>query len=220
MPKDKLLQKPEILRAIRNHLVHHGVAPTVEELRKSLGVGSTRTVLRYLNWLEAGGDIERWPGARGLRLLRDPEHDGVHTVAIPLIGEVAAGTPILAVENCEVTLRLPRAAAPVGANYFLLRVRGNSMNRATVPGGHIENGDLVLVRQQATADENEIVIALIDGEATVKRFHRGPGYFLLKPESSDPAYEPILVEDEFQFQGIVTRVIKRGSELLEEEPSN
>ncbi len=217
MPKDKLFQKPEILRAIRNWLVHHGTPPTVEELRKALGVGSTRTVLRYLTWLQAEGDIERWPGARGLRLLRDPESGGLQTVAVPLVGEIAAGAPILAEENREALLRLPKAFAPASGKYFLLRIRGNSMNLANVHGETIENGDLVLVRQQATADENSIVVALIDGEATVKRLSRGPGYFLLKPESSDGSYEPILVDNDFQIQGIVTKVIKKGAEILDLE---
>jgi len=213
MPKDKLLQKPAILRAIRNWLVHHGVPPTIEELRSNLGVGSTRTVLRYLKWLESEGDIERWSGSRGLRLLRDPER-GLQTVAVPLVGEVAAGTPILAEENREAWIRLPKADAPASSKYFLLRIRGNSMNQAKVPGGTIENGDLILVRQQPTAEENAIVLALIDGEATVKRLANGPGYFLLKPESSDPSYEPILVDSDFQIQGVVIKVIKKGAEIL------
>jgi repressor LexA len=170
-----------------------------------------------LNWLESDGDIERWAGARGLRLLRDPQSDGAHTVAVPLVGEVAAGTPILAEQNCETWLRLPRSAAPAGGRFFLLRVRGTSMDRATVNGDKIEHGDLVLVRQQPVADENAIVVALIDGQATVKRFTRGPGYFILKPESSDPRHHPILVEHDFQIQGVVTRVIKKGAELLDSE---
>ena len=88
------------------------------------------------------------------------------------------------------------------------------MNQAKVPGGTIENGDLILVRQQPTAEENAIVLALIDGEATVKRLANGPGYFLLKPESSDPSYEPILVDSDFQIQGVVIKVIKKGAEIL------
>jgi repressor LexA len=214
MPKDKLIQKDAVLRAIRNWLIHHGNAPTVEELRKVLGVGSTRTVIRYLKSLEEAGDIQRWPGARGMRLLRNPEQRGLETSLIPLIGEVAAGTPILAEENCEAWLRLPVSTAPKGSGYFLLRVRGNSMDRATLNGDRIEPADLVLVRQQTTANEREIVVALIDGEATIKRFVSGPGYYLLKPESSNPEYQPILVNAEFHIQGVVVKVIKKAAELL------
>lgn len=217
MPKDRLIHKNAVLLAIRNWLVHHGNPPTIEELRKTLGVGSTRTVIRYLQSLEKEGDIERWPGARGLRLLRDPDHGGVQTVPVPLVGEVAAGTPILAEENREAWLRLPKSIAPTGGRFFLLRVRGDSMNLANVGGERIESGDLVLVRQQPDADENAIVVALVDGEATVKRFVRGPGYFLLKPESSLMTYQPILVDHDFEIQGIVTKVIKKGAELLDSE---
>jgi len=217
MPKDKLVQKQQVLDAIRNWLVHHGNPPTIEELRKVLGVGSTRTVLRYLTSLEADGDLRRWAGSRGMRLLRNPSDQGLETISIPLVGEVAAGTPILAEENRETWLRLPKRAAPAGGRYFLLRVRGNSMDRAIVGGEKIEPGDLVLVRQQPVADENAIIVALIDGEATVKRFARGPGYFMLKPDSSDPRHHPILVEHDFQIQGVVTKVIKKGAELLDSE---
>ena len=217
MPKDKLIRQEVVLKAIRNWLVHHGNPPTVEELRSALGVGSTRTVLRYLRALEEDGHIERWPGARGMKLLRDSENRGLETVSVPLLGEVAAGTPILAEENRETWVRLPTAAAPASGRYFLLRVRGDSMNLTNVSGEKIETGDLVLVRQQVTADENAIIVALIDGQATIKRFTRGPGYYVLKPESSNPKHRPILVEDDFQIQGIVTKVIKRGAELLDLE---
>jgi len=214
MPKEKLVRREDILAAIRNWLIHHGHPPTVEELRKLLGVGSKRTVLRYLKWLEDEGELERWPGARGMRLVRQPER-GLETVAVPLIGEIAAGTPILAQQNCEAWLRLPKTSALAGGRYFLLRVRGDSMNLAKVGKDKIENGDLLLVRQQMTADENAVVIAFIDGEATVKRFSRGHGYVALKPESSNPVHRPILVENDFQIQGVVTKVIKKGVELLD-----
>jgi repressor LexA len=214
MPKDKRVSKIEILRAIRNSLVHHGVPPTVEELRSALGVGSTRTVQRYLEWLEEEGDLERWSGARGMRLLRDPDQ-GVKTRAVPLVGEAPAGPLMLAEENREGWLRLPlELASPASASFFLLRVRGDSMNRARVGNDIIEGGDLVLVRQQPTAESGSIVVALIDGEATIKRFTRGPGYVLLQPESSNSEHQPILIDQDFRILGAVTRVIKKGSELL------
>lgn len=214
MPKDKRVSKIEILRAIRNSLVHRGVPPTVEELRTALGVGSTRTVQRYLEWLEKEGDLERWSGARGMRLLRDPDQ-GMKTRAVPLVGEVPAGPLMFAEENREGWLRLPlELASPVSASFFLLRVRGDSMNRARVGSDFIESGDLVLVRQQPAAESGSIVVALIDGEATIKRVALGPGYVMLKPESSNPTHQPVLVEQDFRVLGIVTKVVKRGSELL------
>lgn len=89
------------------------------------------------------------------------------------------------------------------------------MNRAAVEGGQIENGDLVLVRQQPTASVGDVVIALIDGQATIKRMAKGSGYLVLKPESSE-THEPIVVKPGFRVQGVVMRVLKKGSELIVE----
>lgn len=214
MPKDKLLSKVEILTAIRNLMMHKGMPPTIEELRRALGVGSTRTVLRYLEWLKEEGDIERWTGARGIRMLRDPGQ-GLTTRAVPMVGEVPAGPLMLAEENREGWLRLPLEMAPASSEFFLLRVRGDSMNQAQVDEERIEGGDMVLVRQQATANQGEIVVALIDGEATIKRLAKGPNYCVLKPDSTNAIHRPILVDADFQVLGVVTRVIKRGSELIE-----
>ena len=88
------------------------------------------------------------------------------------------------------------------------------MNKAVVKDQRIESGDLVLVRQQATAQTNDIVVALVDGEAAIKRLVRGDGYFLLKPDSANPEHRPIVVNCDFHVQGVVTRVLKKGSELL------
>ena len=81
------------------------------------------------------------------------------------------------------------------------------MNRARIDGARIEDGDLVLVRQQPTADPGSVVVALADGEATIKRFVRGPNYFLLKPESTNPEHQPILVNRDFRVHGVVARVL-------------
>ena len=89
------------------------------------------------------------------------------------------------------------------------------MNKATVAGEKIEDGDLVLVRQQATAHDGNIVVALIDGEATIKHFTRGSGYYVLKPNSTNAKHRPIIVDRDFQIQGAVVRVLKRGSVIME-----
>ncbi len=217
MGRRKLLTKEQVLDAINRWLIEKGVPPTVEELRRTMRLGSTRTVLRYLDWLEEEGDIERWPGARGLRPLRAPK-SGLETRSVPIVGEAPAGPLMLAEENYEGWLRLPKEfLRPGNAKFFLLRVRGDSMNRASVAGERIEDGDLVLVWQQPTAQPGEIVVALIDGEATIKRLFKGPGYYLLRPESTNPKHEPILVDQDFRIQGVVLRVLKKGSELLQLE---
>ena len=203
MPRPKTFSKAEILNAIQRLMARRGVPPTVEELRAAL------------NGLEDEGGIELWPGARGILLRRTPG-EGLETRAVPLLGEAPAGPLMLAEERHEGWLRLPaELAKPRSADFFLLRVRGDSMNRAHVEGERIEDGDLVLVRQQTTARPDEIVVAMIDGEATIKRLARGPNYYLLKPESSNRDHRPILAGHDFHVLGVVTRVIKNGSELIE-----
>jgi repressor LexA len=125
---------------------------------------------------------------------------------------------MVAEENIEGWLRLPREnLKPRSAKFFLLRVRGDSMNRAVVAGSRIENGDLIVVRQQPTAEPGEIIVALIDGEATVKCLEKGPNYFVLRPHSTNPENHPIIVHEDFGVAGVVCGVLKKGSELLSSE---
>lgn len=214
MGRKPLYKARDVLQIIHRWMVEQGMAPTVEEIREALGAGSKRTVQRYLQQLEETGDIRRWSGARGIQVLRAPGR-GAETVPIPLVGEAPAGPVMTAEQNVEGWVRLPHSFVR-GGGFFLLRVRGNSMNRARVQGLPIETGDLVLVRKQPTAEPGEVVVALIDGEATIKRFAPGPDYYLLKPESTSPKHHPILVDEETSIQGVVRRVIKRASVLLEE----
>lgn len=214
MGRPKKLTREQVVDAINQWLVKYGFPPTIDELRRVLGVGSKRTVLRYLEWLEESGDIERTPGmARGLKA-HGTGAQSLRTVAVPVVGTAPAGALMLAEENLEGWIQIPRQMAPAGGRFFLLRVRGNSMNRARVAGQFIESGDLVLVRQQPMANDHDLVVALIDDEATIKRLVRKPGYFILKPESSQP-HRPIIVDRDFRIQGVVVRVLKKGSVVLE-----
>lgn len=214
MGRKRLLGREAILEVIHRWIIEQGLPPTVEELRGALRVGSTRTVLRYLRWLEEEGDIRRWRGARGIQPLRAPG-SGIDTIPVPLVGEAPAGPLMIAEQNIEGAVRLPKEfLKPSTMRYFLLRVRGSSMNRASVPGGRIEEGDLVLVRQQSTADPGDVVVALIDGEATIKHLMRAPGYWVLKPESTKRQHQPIVVGRDFRVQGVVCRVLKKGTGIV------
>jgi len=214
MGRRKQLSREEVLSAINEAFIKRGLPPTIEELRQALGVGSTRTVLRYLRWLEEEGDIERWSGARGLRPLRS-DISTVQTRAVPMVGQAPAGPLLLAEHNIDGWVQMPKKMARPGWEYFLLRVRGNSMNKARVAGEKIEDGDLALVRQQAMATDGDIVVALIDGEATIKRFAHASGYFVLKPDSTSAEHRPIVVDRDFHIQGIVVRVLKQGSAIID-----
>ena len=204
------------MEAINRWLVECGLPPTVEELRQTLNVGSKRTILRYLKWLEDEGDIERWPGARGLRLKKNLSV-GIETREIPLVGEATAGALMIAEENHQGSVHLPiQFLARKDAKHFLLRVKGDSMNQAILHDVHIEDGDLVVVEQRANALPGEVIVALVDGEATIKRLAKGDGYYMLKPESSNKSHSPVILLEDFQVQGVVTRVLKKGAFLLDE----
>lgn len=216
MARPKLLTKEQVVDALSRWFIRNSVPPTVEELRRLLGVGSTRTVLRYLDALKEEGYIDRWSGARGLRMRKGPDAS-LQTRLVPIVGEAPAGQLMPAEENILGQVQLPKEfLKPPSAKFFLLRVRGDSMNRAKVEGQTIEDGDLVLVRQQERAEPGKIIVALVDGEATIKKLVKGPGYYVLKPESSNPKHGPIIVAQDFHIQGIVSRVFKKGGELLGE----
>jgi len=214
MARPKLLTKDQVLDTLNRWFIRNSVPPTMEELRRLLGVGSTRTVLRYLDHLKDEGYIERWAGARGLRM-RKGTVATIQTRLVPIVGQVPAGQLMPAEENILGEIQLPKEfLKPPSANFFLLRVRGDSMNRAKIESQTIEDGDLVLVRQQDRADPGKIVVALVDGEATIKKLLKQPGYFVLQPESTNPKHRPIIVAQDFRIQGTVCRVFKKGGELL------
>ena len=216
MGRKPLFDQSQVLSVLHDWIVEHGAPPTIQELAKALKVKSTRTAVRYLRLLEEDGSLER-RGSRGVLLHRMPTHTE-DTVSVPLVGTVAAGALTVADQNIEAWIRLPKTMAkPAGGKLFLLRVRGNSMNLATLGREHIENGDLVLVRQQATPEAGKVVVATVDGEATLKRYVQGPGYGILKPESTEKHHQQVVVRPGFKINGVVQAILKRGSELLRTE---
>ena len=152
-----------------------------------------------------------------MKLLNGVE-SSLTTRSIPLVGTVPARPVMLAEENFEARVRLQEAVlTPLTAQFFLLRVRVNSMNRAEVREGAIVDGELVLIRQQAHADPGQIVLVLIDGEGTVKRLAIGPDYWVLKPNSTSKSHRPIVLDREATIQGVVCRVLKLGSGTMDYE---
>jgi len=149
------------------------------------------------------GHIARKADGR-LRVVQDLPDSDTHarTVLVPLVGQVACGTPFLAEENFEALIPVSTALAKPGHRHFLLRAAGDSMDAAG-----INDGDLMLVRQQPTADSGQYVVALIDDRATVKEFHRSSGTVVLKPRSKSNAHRPIILNSDFRIQGIVLATI-------------
>ena len=208
-----MLDRQHVLNVLHDWIVEHGAPPTIQELAKALEVKSTRTVVRYMQMLEADGALER-RGARGVALHRAPTRSE-QTISVPLVGTVAAGAMMVADQNIEAWIRIPKTMVrPAGGKLFLLRVRGNSMNLAKLGKEHIENGDLVLVKQQATPEPGQVVVATVDGEATLKRYVQGPGYGILKPESTETHHQQVVVRPGFKINGVVEAILKRGAELL------
>jgi repressor LexA len=190
-----------ILNYIRDVSKKRNYPPSVREIGEAVGLSSSSTVHNHLNQLERRGLIKRDPSkSRTVQLVQDAEIDEKrrNAVSIPIVGNVAAGSPILAEQNIEDHVLLSPELAKDG--YFLLRVRGDSMVNAG-----IFDGDLVLVRPQHEATNGSIVVALVDGDATVKRFERSNGHVKLIPEN--PAYEPIVTTN-VNLVGIVRGVIR------------
>ncbi|MDD6604172.1 MAG: transcriptional repressor LexA [Eubacteriales bacterium] len=180
---------------IRQTIEERGVAPSVREIAKAAGYRSTSTVQYVLDKLEEYGYIQRDPMLK--RTIRIQSHSG-GTTHVPLVGTVTAGQPILAVESIEEYISVPLKSG--AKDYFALRVKGDSMIKAA-----ILEGDIVVVERTPVADNGDIVVALIDNEATVKRFFKENGGFRLQPENDD--YSPIIV-DELALLGKVKMVIR------------
>ena len=191
----------QVLDIIRRYLLKNGQSPTVREIARELGVSSTCTVHKHLASLEKKGLINKTKyGYRSIELPGEYSPKHVRFASVPLVGRVAAGQPLLAAENLDGYLPIPADMAQ-GDNLFALKVRGDSMINAG-----IFDGDVIVARQQSSADNGDIVVALVDEEATVKRFFRESGQVRLQAENS--AYPPIITPN-VQILGKVALSIRQ-----------
>lgn len=209
---DKITKRQQaVLDDIRRHILEKGYGPTVREVCQDLGLSSPSTVHVHLKALEEKGYIKRDPLKSRSISLTDSYLESIdggrfarmsagNTVAVPLVGNVAAGEPILAEENITELLTLPTEI--VGDNpSFMLSVRGESMIEVG-----INDGDYVVVKEQPVANNGDIVVALLEDGATVKRFFRHKDYIRLQPENA--SMEPIIVKD-CSIVGVVVAVFRR-----------
>jgi repressor LexA len=201
-------RQQEIWKFLTDYVDEHGYPPTVREIGEAVGLASPSTVHAHLANLERAGLIKRDPTKpRALELRRDPKPESVQAADVhrlPLLGEIAAGGPLLAEQNVEEYVAVPEPLAR-GGEEFLLRVKGDSMINA----GILE-GDLVVVRRQQDANDGDIVVALAGADetaedATVKRLFRENGRVRLQPEND--TLEPIYA-DHVQVLGRVTGVFR------------
>lgn len=195
----------EAIREIRNSLMRVGRIPSVRELMSSMGYRSPRSASLIIDQLVKKGVLRRKED-RGLQFIRNLEEDTTRaqTVDVPLIGTVACGTPVLAEENIQAQIPVSIKLARPPHRYFLLKAKGDSMDQKG-----IDDGDLVLVRQQTTAKDGDTVVALIDNEATIKEFRIGGETFVLKPRSKNKKHQPIVLTKDFQVQGVVVTAIPK-----------
>ncbi len=206
----------EIYEFIRKRVTEDHRPPTVREIGEAFGISSTNGVRSVIGALIRKGYVSRSPKlSRGLevksealraeRLFEAPEAEAsAQSVEIPIVGRVAAGAPILAVQNLEGTVIVDRSFIASRRDVFALRVKGDSMIEAG-----ILDGDLIFARQQQTAEDGQMVVAQIDDEATVKYFHPEPNGVRLEPANS--AYKPIWVAEDrnFSIAGLVIGVLRR-----------
>jgi repressor LexA len=185
---DLTKRQKEIFDYIRKYAAKYGYPPTVREIGKAVGLHSSSTVHAHLANLEKIGLLRRDPTKpRAIELLVGKARKAMKPAGLPLVGEVAAGQPVLAEERIEDYLDVPDVIGGTGGDY-ILRVKGDSMKDA----GILE-GDYVVVRPAPTADDGEIVVAMIEDEATVKRFFQDSDGVRLEAEND--AYRPIKTTD-------------------------
>lgn len=199
-------KQQRVLEYIRSFTREHGYPPAVRDICQGLGLKSTSTAHGYLERLEKNGYIRRDPSkTRAIELIEEdnglPEESFVSAVNVPLLGQVAAGQPILAEENLEEYLPMPKSMVPYDdKNTFALEIRGESMIKAG-----ILNGDKIIVRQTQIAENGDIIVAMIENEATCKRFFKEKDRIRLQPEND--LMEPMYF-DNVQILGKVIGLIR------------
>ena len=195
-------KQQEILDYMKNEILNRGFPPSVREICEAVNLKSTSSVHSHLEALEKKGYIRREATPPRAIEIIDDNFNLVRreVVNVPLVGTVAAGQPILAVENIDAYFPIPAEYMP-NEQSFMLTVKGDSMINAG-----IFDGDQVLVKQQATAENGDMVVALIDDSATVKTFYKENGYYRLQPENDN--MEPIIITGNLQILGKVFGVFR------------
>jgi len=183
-------RQDDILEFIKEEVRTKGYPPSVREIGEAVGLASSSTVHGHLNRLESKGLIRRDPTKpRAIEILDQGNVTKQGVMHVPLVGKVTAGLPITAIENIEEYFPIPDTYGGSDDHIFMLEIMGESMIEAG-----ILDGDYVIVKQQATANNGDIVVAMTEeNEATVKRFYKEKGHFRLQPENS--SMEPIIVEN-------------------------
>ncbi len=202
MAKGLTSRQEMILQFLMDYIQKEGYPPSIREVGKKFGIGSLRGVTVHLDALEKKGYISRANTPRSIRITHPGYQTNTNVVMLPLLGQIAAGTPILAQEQVEDLIPVPSEMVRNVESAFLLRVRGDSMS-----GEGILPRDLVVVKPQKTANHGDLVAVLLGDEATVKRIHYDRDAVRLVP--SNPAYVPMIVDrEDAQIIGRIVGLIR------------
>jgi repressor LexA len=191
MPKPLTNRQQEVYDYIESYIDDNNRPPTISDIKKTFGFKSPQSVVDHLHALEKKGHIKRLPNSRGIVLLNEKDH-------FPILGKVAAGAPLEVEELFDGNFHLEDYYKP--EQTFVLSIQGDSMKDIG-----IYDGDKVMIIPKSSVNNGDIVVAVIDGEYTVKRFFRENNKILLKPEN--PTYEPIIIEDTTDDFRIIGEVV-------------
>lgn len=197
----------EVLRAIRSYQVHKKDFPGYRKLGKELGYASPQSTAHFIDGLIRKGFITRKQNYEyeiDLDKARPylENKDEIEIVMIPMVmGSVPCGTAIISEGCIEARYPISKQIVRSADGYFLVRAKGDSMNKAKV-----NNGDVLLVKTQPTAEDGDMVVALIDGEVTMKQLKKADSYAALMPRSTNPDYKPIIISDNCSIQGVVKAI--------------
>jgi repressor LexA len=191
----------EALKIIRNSIIHNGSKPTYKKLMELLDYQSPRSVNMLIHSLTEKGYLKNDEFGR-LNVDKYPEFIETTTINVPVLGQIACGQPILADENYGETITISTMIAKPPHTYYVLRARGDSMDKRG-----INDGDLVLIKKQPTANNGQVVVGLIDNNCTLKEFYKNNDYIILKPNSFNSENKPMLLTSDFTILGVMVDVL-------------
>ncbi len=205
-------KQEKVLRIIRQCYLENGQAPSLGELQEFLGISTKRGVVNHLIALEKKGYIIRTGDPRGIHIVdNDEEIVYDYLIGVPILGYANAGTPLVSAEEENLgNIKVDPKLVNKKEDLFALIVKGDSMDLAEIEGKNIEEGSYLIVQKDAEIQDGDVVVAIIDNSATVKRFKKGDGMITLYPESTNPLNQPIFLDKDtdVMFNGKVIKVLE------------
>ena len=203
-----------VLKLIRNCYLENGYTPSLTELQEGLGISTKRGVVNHLIALEKKGYIFRTGEARGIRMVNNNDDDNViynYLVGVPILGYANAGTPLVNAEEENLgVLKIDKNLIGRKKDLFALIVKGDSMDLAEIDGRNISEGSYIVVQKDVSMEDGDVVVAVIENSATVKRLKRKKDMVVLYPQSSNPLNQPIYLDRETEgiLNGKVIKVLE------------